>query len=172
MVWFVRIVKWWPLVPREYPQIPRSFPLWLAPSALQSDLVYLSCISWLASASHRPPAFLTPPHPHPLAAISLFLCLWVCFCFMNLFACAVFQPPHVSDIMWCYSVCLNSLSLIVCRPSHVAAKGIISLSLWLRNVPLYMSVLCSVANHIHTLAFHPLIFQQTFRMLPCLDCCN
>ena len=54
------------------------------------------------------------------------LCLWVSFCFVDSFICAMFQIPHVSDNVWClsFSFWLTSFSMIISSCTHVAADGI------------------------------------------------
>ena len=66
-----------------------------------------------------------------------FFCLWVCFWFVNKLICIIFldciykQYHKIFDFLW-----LTSLSLILSRSLHVIANGIISLILWLSNIPL------------------------------------
>ena len=46
--------------------------------------------------------------------------------------------PYMSDIIWClsFSVWLTSFRMMISRLIHVAANGIISVFLWLNNIPL------------------------------------
>ena len=52
--------------------------------------------------------------------------------------------------------------MIISRSTHIAANGIISLFLWLSNIPL-----C-----IYTVSSYPFICHWTFRLFPCLDYCK
>ena len=39
------------------------------------------------------------------------LCLWVCFCFIDRFLCAIFQISHIRDMSFSFSICLSRLFL-------------------------------------------------------------
>ena len=46
-----------------------------------------------------------PPHPSPFWQLTVCsLCLWICFCFVDKFICIIFWIPHVSDVIWYFSL--------------------------------------------------------------------
>ena len=50
----------------------------------------LFCMWWLVSADPKLLIYPAPHCPPPLIAIVCFLCLWVCFCFVNKFIYIIF----------------------------------------------------------------------------------
>ena len=101
------------------------------------------------------------PSPTPFLSKVYFLCLWVCFSFVNNFICVVFRFHRqvVYDkvcLFW-----LPSLSMITPRSIHVAANGIVSFF----SMAEQYSIL-----YMHHIFIHSSINQWTFRLLPCLGC--
>ena len=66
-------------------------------------------------------------------------CLWLCFCSVDMFICAIFYIPCISDIIWylSFSFWLTSLSMRISSCIHVAVKGSFCL---LNKVPTYLVV--------------------------------
>ena len=61
----------------------------------------------------------------------------------------IFYTPHVTNITWYLSfVWLTSVGMIISRSIHGPANGIISLFLWLCNIPLYIRIISSLAIHL------------------------
>ena len=89
--------------------------------------------------------------------------LWVCCCFVNRFICAMFQSPHISDIIWYLSLSfwLSSLSMIISSCIHVAANGIILFFFMSQYISLYICTTTSLS-----------ICQWTFKMSPCFGYCE
>ena len=77
-----------------------------------------------------------PPLPWQPQVCSL--CLWICFFSVDMFTCALYYIPEISDIIWyvSFSFWLTSLSTRVSSSIHVAANGIILFFLWLSSIPL------------------------------------
>ena len=72
-----------------------------------------------------PSLSLLPPPWRPQVC---FLCLWVCFCFVDGFICVIFWIQHISDITLTWhrhTVWLTSPSTIISNCIHIAAKSII-----------------------------------------------
>jgi len=66
--------------------------------------------------------------PLPLGNYESVFYVWVCFCSVDRFICAIFYIPHISDIRYLsFSFWLTSLSMKISSSIHVAANGIISL---------------------------------------------
>ena len=77
---------------------------------------------------------------HKLRVFFFFLiCLWVHFCFIDKFICAIFLIPYVSNVIFCLSLsgllqliwsCLGWSKLVQIASSHSF--------LWLSNIPSYI----------------------------------
>ena len=77
------------------------------------------------------------PHPLPLWQRPVCsLCLWICFCFVNMFICVIFWILCIDNIIWYFF--LTPLSMIISGCICIAANGIIWSSLWLSSIPLYI----------------------------------
>ena len=67
------------------------------------------------------------PHLPPWRPQLSYPCLWVCFCFVDRFICAIFYIPHISDIIQYlyFTFWRISLSMRISGSIQVAANGII-----------------------------------------------
>ena len=120
-------------------------PVTLAP--LESALMFTLRRVPAGMPNHMVTSSAQIPIPLPLL---LPLCsLWVCSCFVDMFLCVVFYISHASDIIWYLNFSdLTSLSVVISRPIHVAVNGIISLFLWLSNIPLCKYTIASLSIHL------------------------
>ena len=75
------------------------------------------------------PSYSLPSPPWQPQVCSL--CLWVSFCFVDWFICAIFQITHISDIIWFVFLLLTSLSLRISSCIHVAVNNIIFIFIFL-----------------------------------------
>ena len=116
----------------------------IVPCAIQYDLiVYPSDLYWFASVNPQSPIFPSPTSFPPWQPQVRSLHLWVCFCFVDMFICVIFQIPHKSDSI----LFLTSLSL---GPSMLLQMTLFHPYLWLSNMPLYICVCVCMCVHIHT----------------------
>ena len=126
----------------------------IVPCAIQYDLiVYPSDLYWFASVNPQSPIFPSPTSFPPWQPQVRSLHLWVCFCFVNMFICVIFQIPHKSDSI----LFLTSLSMIISRSIHVASNDIISSFL--------MAEQYSIVYMYHIFFIH--FYWWTFRLLLC-----
>ena len=111
--------------------------------------------------SQTPSPFLPNPSP-PWQGQVCSLYLWVCFCFIDMLICGLFEIAYRSDIMWYLSFFfwLTLLTLIISWSICAAANGIISFFSWLCNIPLCAHLLYSF------------ICWWTFRLFPCFGYCK
>ena len=74
----------------------------------------------------------------------------------------------INDIIWYMSLSFlfTSLSMIISRSIHVTANGIISFFFFFSSG--WVIFCCIYGPHI----FYPVICWWTFRLLPCLGCCE
>ena len=131
----------------------KYFPLWLnrrtlniVPWALQWDLV------WQLTPANSTPS---PSVPFLSATTKLFysLCLWVSFCSVHRFICAIFWIPYISGIMWdlSFSFWLTSVSMIL-GPSMLLQMP------WFHSFYGWVLFRCIYVPHL----LNPFICQWTF----------
>ena len=61
-----------------------------------------------------------------------------------------FQIPHINGIMFRVFLCLTSLSMIISRSTHVAAKSMISFFSWLSSISLCVCVRIHTHTYMYT----------------------
>ena len=102
--------------------------------------IYYSLYLLIPNSQSFPP--FTSSLPWQLQVCSL--CLWVCFCFTDIFPCAVFYIPHTSDIIWYLSFSVW-LSMTVSRPILVAAND----SILFFFITEEYSTACDIFSSVH-----------------------
>ena len=110
---------------------------------------------------------------HPLSllvTISLFLCPWVYFCFINKFTCITFQIPHISDILQYLSF------LFLTYFTQYDNIQVYSCYYKCHYFILFYGHVVFHSLYIHYILLAMSVYQWTFRLLPYLEyykqCCS
>ena len=129
--------------------------------AVQQNLVYTIYLVYTGLHLLIPNSQSSPLFPTAFLQVYS-LCLWVCFCFIDMFIC------HISDstYKWYHDICLSLshlLSLACNLQVHLCSFKWHDFTLFY----VWVVFLCIYAQQ-----FHPFIYWWTFRLFPCLGYLN
>ena len=116
---------------------------------LPSPPIYNSLHFLIPNSQSILPPFPAPPWQPQVCSP----CLWICFCFIDVFIRVILQVPYKWYHMVFVPIWLASHSMTTSRSTHIATNGIISfLILWLSGIPLYI---CATSSEARTLFVQP-----------------